>query len=823
MKRRAIPFLLILFSCISLVLVCCGTRRILVPSDFVMPAISISEVCISNKTASYDDDGDYGADYIELYNSSDEVIDLSGWGITDDKDNLNRYILPKLNVSPGQAIILWCDSKIVDTSEYEVDYIIQDVHAIPFRLSGGETVVLSDPGGGVQVAVSIPKAISAGKVYSFTLSEPWHYMVSNPSPYYVEQFNVEEDIVSCTLKEPEFSIEGGWYDEPVMVEIEAKKGVVYYTTNGVDPTPDSEIYDGPILISDRTDEPNLYSAINGISLDYEYLPTDIVDKCTVLKAIVIDGDRVSPIKTETFFVGLKGEEYNKLPTISLSMSPMDLFGLDDGIYALGKVNSIHQDKTGHRHGYGYANYFKRGIGWEREAKLEFYSEEHKKLFEQNIGVRIHGGGSREANQKSFSLYARNIYDGNNAFIYDPFTHSNGGGICNKLVLRTGGEVEMYYTKLRDVLFQTLASGRAIGTQRAIPCNVFLNGEYWGLYNLQEKVSECYVQEHYGVMPKDQILIKKNILIDNNEAGAFDEVTDFVKMKDLSLKENYDEIEDMVDIQSLIDYYATEFYSGNPDSFANNVGMWKSTLPDGNGYNDGRWRWLLFDLDEGVGLKTEESGVDVDSFIEGNYWGESCPIKDDALFAALIQNSEFKERFITSFMDLVNENFSYDNASVILHDMAEACKEADIKSQQRFRGELTDEAYYPDLEFIPPYSEEDYERDISVVDSFLRERGGYMTKYLKRDFELKGSLCDVIIVRPDEDASIGVNTLTLENINGRAWKGRYYSDYPIELSCNPGANVLFKGWRINGKEYADNDIRIPLNNSIIIIEPMLQDK
>ena len=99
----------------------------------------------------------------------------------------------------------------------------------------------------------------------------------------------------------------------------------------------------------------------------------------------------------------------------------------------------------------------------------------------------------------------------------------------------------------------------------------------------------------------------------------------------------------------------------------------------------------------------------------------------------------------------------------------------------------------------------------------------MTKYIKRDFELEGSLCDVIIMNPDADVSIGINTLALDNINGRTWSGKYYSDYPIKLSCNTGKNVLFNGWRINGKEYPDNDIQIVLDNPITVIELLIQDK
>lgn len=806
--RRFIVLFIIILSGILLIAACFGIKR-----RYINSPIAITEICGSNEAVSYDDEGDYGSDYIELYNSSDSTVDLDGWGLTDDPLELYKFTFHNKQIAPGEAIIIWCDDKIIDESEYKDDYVVKDVHNVPFNLSRGEYCILTDGAGKCMSSVLLPYTIPSDKVYSSTLRQLWgEYEITHPTPYYVEEITSDETYYIC-LEEPDFSMEGGFYDDPITIEMEAHGGTIYYTLNGVDPTEESEIYRGPIEITNRSYEPNIYSAIGDISLENEYLPDFNVDKCTVLKAVVIDGDKRSPIKTESYMVGLTGPEYDKIPTISISMSPLDLFGAHDGIYPLGEVNVIHQAKTGEQDGYGWANFSKRGRGWEREAELEYFYRNQSKEFEQKIGIRIHGGGSREYNQKSFSLYARSEYDGNDAFVFDPFTGNTGNNICNKLVLRSGGEVEMYYTKLRDVLFQILASDRDIGTQKAIPCNVFLNGEYWGLYNLQEKASECYIEEYYGVLPDDQILIKKNIIIDNGEENAFDEVIKYAEDNDLSKQECYEEIERMIDIQSMIDYYSVEFFSGNPDSFANNLGIWRSISSEGKGYDDGRWRWLLFDLDDGAALKSEESSAWVDSFIEGNYWGERCPIKDDVLFAALIKNSEFKRRFVTSFMDLINENFRYERTALVLRSLADLYREADIKSQQRFRGDNTDEAYFPDSEFTYPYSDEDFERDINVIDEFLKERGEYMTEYLGRDMGLKGEKRKISISKDSSaDVSVFVNTLNLDS-NYDTWEGEYYSDYPVELNCSVGDGCSFAGWEVNGELIVEKELELILNNPI----------
>ncbi len=530
---------------------------------------------------------------------------------------------------------------------------------------------------------------------------------------------------------PEYSEAGGWYKEDIIVEISGS-GNIYYTTDGSDPDENSLSYNGPIRIYDRSTDDNIYASIKDVSVVNEYTPDYLIDKCTVLKAISVkDGER-SPVRSETYFVGLSGERYDKIPTISISMSPDDLFDYEKGIYVTGKVFDDYVKENGYEDEYEEANYAERGRDWEREAEIEYFAEDHCKVFEQHIGVRIHGGSSRALNQKSFSLFARREYDGNDAFVFDPLDTSIEGLKHNKLVLRSGGDVELYITKMRDVLMQSLVSDRDIATQKAIPCNVFLNGEYWGMYNLQEALNERYLQRLYGVKPEN-IMYLKNKKPNRTEPDAwfyYNEMVGYAADHDMSIDENYRHMEELIDIQSCIDYYAAEIYSGNPDSFWNNLAVWKSISYGGGKYEDCRWRWILLDLDDGAALKTEFSGADIDSFKEGNYWGNV--MEEDPLFSSLLRNDEFRDRFVASFTDMIGEEYRYEKASPVLKAMADRYRDANIQSQRRFRGDFVDDGYFPGLSYVKPYSEKDFDTDISVLDDFLKKRGGYMLEYMKQD-------------------------------------------------------------------------------------------
>ena len=375
----------------------------------------------------------------------------------------------------------------------------------------------------------------------------------------------------------------------------------------------------------------------------------------------------------------------------------------------------------------YAHFGKKGRGWEREVNIEFFSSDHEKIHEQKAGIRIHGGWTREQNQKNFQLYARDEYDGNSIFNYDFF---GNGQIYNKLMLRGGGSTDIFVTKIRDVFVQSMVTDRAVGTQKAEPCVVFLNGEYWGLYNLQETIGASYIEEYYDV-PQDNVVIIKNgesRTDDPDDVLLYDEVVAFVAENDMSLEENYRKFEKMVDIQSLIDYYAIETYVGNSDAYKNNYAVWRSRNPGISEYEDCRWRWLLFDLDDSCSMNLGANTADIDSFVDGNWYGNN-PLNGDELFTALCANEEFRERFASAFMEVAENNFNYEDVSAKLWAMADKYKVAVIKSNNRFRGEFwLDE--YPGFEgYEAPYDQDDYEKDIEILDAFFRDRTGYIVSYM----------------------------------------------------------------------------------------------
>ncbi|MBP3784346.1 MAG: CotH kinase family protein [Butyrivibrio sp.] len=761
-------------------------------------------MCTHNKKAAHDEYGYYDSDYIEIFNPTNKTVNLLGWGLSDDSSKLGKYLFPNINIEPGQAIIAWSSEDLYSSEVWRDDYVPSDVHGIGFNISDGEKCILTDPSGKIVSTVVTPQYLDDSMTISSSKSKMDEYVVDVATPYYVkEQIIIEDE--KDVLKAPEFSVEGGWFADPVTIELSCAEGDIYYTLDGTEPDQNSLKYTDPITIDDRSDEDNYYLNMEDIALENAYSPGFKVDKGTVVKAVAISDTGVSEISSKTFFVGLNEEDYEGISIMSLTISPDDFYGYEDGIYRVGSVNRTFCAKVDENLVNlpdSPANFGRKGKGWERDVKIEFFTNEHRKALEQDAGIRIHGGSSVNCPQKSFNLYAREEYDGSFSFNYDFY----GNGLSyNRLVLRNGGSDDMYLSKMRDVFNQSLVKDRSIGAQIAIPCAVFLNGEYWGLYYLQEKACSNYVSNHYNIPEEDIVVVKTKDMQyvaadekDESYASELSDIKSFIIENDMANDKNYRYVESKIDIQSLIDYYVLKVYTACIDAYFNNEVVWRTkSIGDGE-YDDGKWRFLANDLDNSDYINNRFNSPDVDTFVAQNWVTERGPLIDEGFLSGLIANPEFKERFVTSFMDMMNNNFRYDKVAPKLWSDAGVIRVQDVKSQQAFWNGYFPDGYPGEDEIEFPFDESDFGFDVGLIDAFFRERPEYMKEYVRTDFELTGNLYTLRIVgNVASGEELKVNTSVISDYSGD-WSGEYFGDYPVVLSIEGGDNNSFEGWYVDGE-------------------------
>lgn len=592
------------------------------------------------------------------------------------------------------------------------------------------------------------------------------------------------------LESPEFSAESGFYEDVFALRLTAPQGYqIYYTLDGSNPTKDSVLYREPIEIADASGQENRYAARTDLSPTRDYTPDFKVDKATVVRAVCYDErrDLISEIETKVYFVGFEGKkEYQDFSIVSLAADPAALFDAETGIYgngaelerykALGglsdgKLLEGFEDDDGKQHHlYMASNAFHSGKEWEREAAMAFFDETHTFQFAQDVGIRIAGESTRGTPQKSFKIYGRDIYDETVMFPYTFFE----GTEYSSIKLRNGGSLNSGI-KITDAFLEGLAENREVAIQRAKPCILFLNGEYWGIYFIRERYKEEYLANYYGVEQDNAWIVDGGVARTGGEEAyeAFQNLMDTVRECDLSYDDTYAMISERIEIQSLIDYCCLNLYIDNRDiSFTHNTAQWRAIQPDGSRYGDGKWRMMVFDVDDSL-------HADSNDWETSSQWLQTHPLLCDPVVQSFFKNSQFCEQFCKTLMDIGNTVYRYETVQGRLAEWERTYKEQIVKNHRRF--------------FDAAYSAEDFEKEVENIESFFRQRFSFMMESMAYQFGLQGTLEKVTIgINDPKGGKVQINTALLDA--EKSWSGQYYTDYPITVQAIAAKGYHFAGWK-----------------------------
>ncbi|MCQ2465760.1 MAG: CotH kinase family protein [Oscillospiraceae bacterium] len=535
-----------------------------------------------------------------------------------------------------------------------------------------------------------------------------------------------------TISAPVFSRETGFYSDAFDLELSVSGGgEIRYTTDGSIPSEDSELYSESIRIEKISGYPNKLAGITEVGpAGEQYAPDKAVDKGTVIRAAVFRDGKSGPVVTNSYFTGInQKEDYNSLPVISLTTDAYNLFDYENGIYVLGKTYDEWKNTAEAMEAEDWewkGNFTQKGREWERPVHMELIEPDGNVGLEQDLGMRIMGKASRTYNQKSFRMYAREEY-GKNKVEYPlipGLKKENGDGELTKFrtfLLRNGGN-DCSYTKLRDPFVQTMVSGKSFATQGSRPAVVFINGEYWGLYAVQEDYSDNSVQYNFGVSKDDVIIVKAGNIEEGEDADiSYLEELNTLMTGELSDETKYEKLCSIADIQSFADFFSTVIYTANNDGMKNNGGnwrIWRSRSVTDEPYHDGKWRFLLYDTEFSLGL-----------YNEGDNFSENSLAKayDTDWFASLMKNENFRKLFSESLKDTA-ERFRPENAFPVLDELAAQYGPAAPDSFQRFGPSYL--LMMSGNKNITEHLEQYYSNGIDDIKKFLTERYQYWPAMLE---------------------------------------------------------------------------------------------
>ncbi len=746
----------------------------------------INEVCTQNKACLADSYGTY-SDWIELYNAGNSIVDLSGYGLSDKIDEPMQWTFPSgTTIGAGERKIVFASKQASTETELHTGFALS---------KNGETLVLSNPQGEIIQQVDIP-TLAEDSTYGRTPDGGSTFEIMNATPA-----EANEVVTSA----PIFSAESGFYGTDFSLSL-SSSDTIYYTTDGSDPTTSStaQIYSNVITVQDRTNQPNLYStyaedanSAQSISLGTGYRqPTFLVDKATVVRAVSKSESGVfSEVVDKTYFVTNNNlSKYKGLTVVSLVTNPDNLFDADTGIYVTGnqyldwKNSSDYDPNKSVWDTDNITNYFSRGREWEREATVTIF-EKGENVVSQNMGIRIKGASTRNSAQKSFNLYARSDY-GASKIEYPllPDNYDIDGNLIEKydsLSLRSVSSEE----RLRDGFAQGLIRDREnITTQNMKQCAVFLNGEYWGLYEITEKFSDYFIESNYGIEKQDVAMIKNGEL-EEGEQAEFDDLWAFAKeysTKDLTNSANYQAVCDYIDIDSMIEHYAAGLYLGTYDWPNYNYGMWRNTGAEieGNPYSDGKWRFISFDYDYTMG-KTYGSFGGVQGYAYDNFNHMDITSFPTNLFKNLLNNEEFRNKFVSVYCDYANEVLTEEKVTARADYYSQNYTETLAYTQLRWWG-----FFGGTVDGNLAYYRSTYQNALNDIKTYFSQRANYTLEDMKNYLGLNGNL-KTITLKTNGKGSIKINSIIPDISNG--WSGEYFTNCPVTVTAISDDGYEFTGW------------------------------
>ena len=556
---------------------------------------------------------DKSGDWVEIYNASGQAVDLSNFGLSDNAAKPRKLQFPAgTTIQPGAYLGIYCDAATGSGDG--------SLHA-SFRLSaqGGYSVTLSDPNGGIFDRLFVPQQyqnISFGRPE--TLSGMRYFM--NPTPGAV---NSGQSFYG-RAPQPVYSTPGGLFKtgDTVTVQMSVPSNCrIYYTLDFTDPNEGSNLYTGPLTITETT----------------------------ILRTRVYgDGYMESIMDSQSYLFDVNNGD-GTLFVMSLVSDPYNLTSDEAGIMVKGP-NALPEYPYGSMN--KGANFW---MDWEREGHIEVFNPDGSTMISQECGVKLHGQYSRAKKQKAFKIIARSQYGSNRfqaaIFSHRPYTE------YQSFLLRSSSE-DGNKTRMRDALLQRLAEGSHVMYQETEFGVLYIDGAFWGHYNLRERINKHSICQFEGWEGEeddiDLIKANTNVMQGSNETMAA--LLEWIKAhkNDMNTTEAYQKLDENIDIQNYLEYMTFEMYSGNTDTL--NVKRYR------NAKRDGKWKWVLFDLDWGF----HEDTNSVRRWLEPGGMGNKRRT-DNTLFIACMKNDVFRDRFLTYLGEKMATTFAPDNVVALIEE------------------------------------------------------------------------------------------------------------------------------------------------------------
>lgn len=604
-----------------------------------------------------------------------------------------------------------------------------------FKLKPGEPVILSNAEGELLDLATLPLELRPGLTMGRASgAEDWcFYTEATPGEVNPEQ--CLSQVAPRPIVVPESGIFSG-------TSVAASPGVssggpgqnlpamtLRFETNGSEPTASSPVFTGFW-------NPVETSILSIRAFGEGLVPSETVDR--------------------TYFVD---EPSTGLQKVSILTHPDHLWDWETGIYVSGP-------NAGSDYPFFGSNFWEP---WSKESRLVWFDDDVEPAAQSRFDLEIHGGWSRAEAQRSFRLDFKKRYTGpisHSVFASKPQIEAFGN-----LNLRNGGQAS-WENKFQDAFYGELALETSVVASGWRPVEVYLNGNYWGVYGAREKADEQYVEDNFGWNKKGVDLVSAFTSL-NGDPSAFETTVDPLLELPNGSAAFHDAFASNFDVASFIDYHIFEIHGQNVDWIAapwgqNNVKYFRSYE------GDGLWRPMMYDTDACFGAwGTNPMESYLNLVLNPPYSSRFT-----SLFSKVMSDSEYRCEFATRTCDLLETSFSPERFDARLSMTAANMASAMVHHIANWGS---------------PSSVDYWQSRVEHMRNHNEQRASPERFHVREEFGYEAPKLVTVNWTPPFGGEVTVNEMA---DLGAGWDGEYFGECPIRLAALPGPNFGFLGWQSN---------------------------
>jgi hypothetical protein len=690
-------------------------------STFTLSAqVLINEISAANMTGTIDGDGDR-EDWVELHNSGPVPVNLSGWFLSDDPANPQKWTFPNgINIAAGAYRVIYCSSKDKSVGGYlHTNFKItqtKDESAVLTRPNGvtADSFTYDVPNQGDHSYGRAPNGGSTWKIFT------------TPTPGAAN--NVASSYASYAPK-VQASLQAGFYPGTIQVGLSTTPGfTIVYTTNGSEPTAGSTVYSGPINITATTIlKARAYSSDPQVLIGFVLANTYFINVNHGVPVISIAGDALANLMNGSSSNPLGSFEYFENQSLEAeAYGEFNKHGNDSWAYPQRGIDWITRDQ----------------MGYKDVLKHKFFTERDRTKFQRLI---LKAGAND------------NYPTAGGAHVRDAYVHT--------LALRGGLDLDM-------------RASRA--------CVVYVNGQYWGVYDLREKADDADYTDYYYGQDEPYIDYIKTWGNTWQEYGSWNDwyiLSDYILANNMGVAANYDYVDQRFDLLSLIDYVILNQHTVNKDWLNWNTAWWRGRDPNGTAL---KWRYALWDLDATFGHYINYTGIPNTGPGADPCDVEIIPNSGDPqnhidIFMSLYANPKFKALYINRYADLLNTSLSCTYMNALLDNMTLEIEPEMAKHCARWGGTVNG-----------------WKQRVADLRSFINSRCQSLDQSIEDCYNVTGPYNLTVNVSPAGPPNqVTVNTITPTTY---PFVGEYFGGVLVSLTAKPATGWVFDHWEVNGNTF-----------------------